>query len=274
MVASSDFESKHLRLIIGEAVSILFRHMRFFTSSGTKLDDFSFIQVDMHSHLLPQIDDGAVSVADTVQLLRGLRELGFSKFWTTPHVMADFFGNTKESISNSLRKTKSSLATLGLGRNLHASAEYYLDEDFQNLLERDELLPLPGNRVLVEWSLLAQPLLVLDVLNDLLGRGYIPVIAHPERYQNVKQSIRTWKELKYLGCELQVNLLSLCGHYGVKARKTAFQMLKEDTVAYLGTDCHCLEHVRRLYRVLEDRDSNLLLKQVKLRNKNFEFALK
>lgn len=240
---------------------------------GTRplLHDFGFVAVDMHSHLLPGIDDGAVDIDDTKQLLRGLRGYGIEHFWTTPHVMADMFGNDRASIVRSLGDTRAKLRAVGLGSTLYAAGEYYLDDGFAGLLERGELLLLPRGRVLVEWSLVARPHYVRGLLEAVLHRGYTPVIAHPERYGYTRGGLGVWRELTGLGCELQVNLLSLCGHYGSRARACAMGLLKARAVAYVGTDCHCLEHVRRLGDVLADREAAALLHQNTFMN--WELAL-
>ncbi len=228
--------------------------------------DFGFIRVDMHSHLLPGLDDGAERLADSEALICELNDLGFETLWTTPHVMSDTHPNSSEQIGRSLESVK----TLARGRaqapNLFAAGEYFLDAGFRARVEAGEVRCLPGRRVLVEWSLLAEPMNVYAELTYLLALGYVPVIAHPERYRYWAELPERWLELRELGCELQVNLTSLGGSYGKSARKMSTWLLAEGKVDLVGTDCHRLSHVDDLRAVLAKADLMAMLRQAPLKN--------
>ncbi len=222
-------------------------------SRRPSLADFSFLRVDLHSHLLPGIDDGAKDVQQTLAMVNALSDRGFSTLWTTPHVMVDFYGNDAERIGATLRDTRVTLSGHGVGVDFNASGEYFLDEGFGRILEAGEILPLPGNRVLVEWSMVAAPVGLERQIKRLVAAGYKPVIAHPERYGYWQRQPGRWRELRLLGCELQLNLLSLVGGYGDGATKCAMALLDSKAFAFAATDSHSLGDIERLDKVLANR---------------------
>ena len=151
---------------------------------GRPLADFGWLGIDLHNHILPGIDDGAPDVLTSTQMLTGLARLGFAGAFATPHVMAEVHPNTPDTINCAAARLNQALG--GAYRQLlrGASAEYMLDERFGALLSAGDsspLLPLPGRRLLVEWSLAGEPLGLADALAAVAEAGYRPVIAHPER---------------------------------------------------------------------------------------------
>src|SRR5690606_27441218 len=106
------------------------------------LTDLSVLKVDMHSHLIPGIDDGAKNLEDSIVLISGMKNLGFRKLITTPHIMSDYYRNTSDSILAGLDKVRKRLYELSIDIELDAAAEYYYDENFLDLLRRKELLSI------------------------------------------------------------------------------------------------------------------------------------
>jgi len=207
---------------------------------------FSNLEVDLHSHLIPGIDDGAQDMEDSLELIQGLHDLGYRKLITTPHIMNDLYPNSPEVIRGGLRNVREALREAGIDVEIEAAAEYLLDEGFTQKLQAGNLLTLPGKRVLVEMSFISAPPTLNDMLFQLQTKGYRPVMAHPERYLYYAQDFDHFRRLKELGCELQVNLLSLTGYYGKPEKKTAQRLLKEGLVDFLGTDLHHIRHLRFL----------------------------
>ncbi|HYF31972.1 MAG TPA: CpsB/CapC family capsule biosynthesis tyrosine phosphatase [Chitinophagaceae bacterium] len=206
--------------------------------------DYSVLGTDMHSHLLPGIDDGAGNVEQSIELINGLQELGFKKFITTPHIMSDMYPNTQDTINNAFDILKQSA---GEDIPLRPAAEYFLDETFDDLLQQGQpLLCITNNTVLVELSFVTTSINFKERIFDMQIRGYQPVLAHPERYLYFGNSKGMYDELKDAGCQFACNILSFTGYYGKGPVELANYLLKKDYVDYLGTDAHHLRHIEAL----------------------------
>lgn len=200
--------------------------------------------IDIHSHLLPGIDDGAPTIADTTTLISGLEKMGFKKFITTPHVMGDVWKNTRDGINGKLASTVSELDIPNIDNRLKAAAEYMMDAEFWELFKREPLLCLKENYVLVEISYLNPPIQLYDILFELQVAGYQPILAHPERYNFYHElSLSHYKKLKKAGCLFQLNMLSATGYYGERVAKTADLLLKANLIDYIGSDVHHERHL-------------------------------
>lgn len=201
----------------------------------------------MHSHLVPGIDDGAPDLSTSLQLIRGLMDLGYRKVITTPHINADFFPNTPEVIQGGLAAVKAELTHESIELPMQAAAEYLMDDSFTRRLERGEaLLRLQDNLVLVELSFIVPAINLMDILFQLQLAGYQPVLAHPERYLYFGANKNWYDELRNAGCLFQLNLLSFSGYYGPQTRDIANYLVKKGYVEYLGTDLH---HSKQLEQI-------------------------
>jgi len=208
---------------------------------------------DMHSHLLPGLDDGAETLEHSLDLLRALRELGYRKLIMTPHIMGDFYKNTPEGIRAALGQLQAAAASAGLGDvELECAAEYYLDEFLgQKLANGTEILTFGGDKryLLFETSYMNEPLNLFETIFDLQGRGYQPVLAHPERYTYFYGRFAEIEKLRRdYGVLLQINLNSLAGYYSPAAKKVAEQLIDAGLVDFVGTDTHHLRHTDTLLR--------------------------
>lgn len=221
--------------------------------------DFSFLHTDLHSHLIPGIDDGAKNLEDSISLIKKLHAFGYRRIITTPHVMADLYPNTPEDIQKGLALVRSALLTQNIDIEIDAAAEYFIDEHFAALVEHDQLLTLPGNRVLVEMSTLNAPPNLFNDLFRLQTKGYQPVLAHPERYVFLKEDFRQYTRLKDYGCEFQLNLLSITGYYGKPVREIALKLLKNNMINLLGTDLHHERHAEALKAMTADKSMMKIL---------------
>lgn len=204
--------------------------------------DFSPLAVDIHSHLIPHIDDGAKDLDASLEMIRGLMEMGFRKFITTPHIMSDGFPNTPGTILGGLEKLRKGLKDAGMDVEIEAAAEYYLDEIFEEKIETEPLLTFGGDKkyLLFETSYVSRPLSLESVIFKLNTKGYKPVVAHPERYSYFWEDsdIDGIRKLVDLGAKLQVNLSSLAGNYSRRAAKIAAKLIDEDLVDFVGSDIH------------------------------------
>lgn len=200
--------------------------------------------IDIHSHLLPNIDDGSKSLTETQNLIAKLKLIGFSKLITTPHIIEDVWKNTPQIITNKHQETVQFLEKNNENIPLKAAAEYMMDGNFYDLIKKEEkLLTLKDNFVLVEMSYLSPPLQLYDILFEMQISGYQPVLAHPERYNSYHFNTDEYKKLKKAGCLFQLNLLSTVGYYGPMVSKTADFLLKNNMFDYVGSDVHHEKHI-------------------------------
>ncbi len=210
--------------------------------------DFSMLKTDMHSHLIPGIDDGAPDMETSLRLIRGMAELGYSKLITTPHIMWDMYKNTREIILEKLPQLQAVVKENGLDIEIHAAAEYFLDEYVEQLVRNNEpLLTISGNMVLVEFSMAYPSHGLKDILFEMQMQNYQPVIAHPERYIYLEQNKDFYDELKDIGCLFQLNLLSLGNHYGKTVHELAQYLIKKGYYDLIGTDLHHARHLDGLH---------------------------
>ncbi len=204
------------------------------------------LKVDLHSHLIPGIDDGSQSMKESLFLLKGMEALGYEKVITTPHIMLDAYRNTPEIIRNGLKTLQETAAKEGISVEIEAAAEYYLDDGFEDLLKKGDMLTIKGKYLLFETSYFAKPMQLEEMIFSISSAGYIPLMAHPERYRYVKDPLLEYGRFKELGVLFQVNLNSFGGHYGKDAQYKANFLRKEGMIAFLGSDVHHSKQVDTL----------------------------
>jgi protein-tyrosine phosphatase len=210
--------------------------------------DLSLLKADMHSHLLPGIDDGSPDIKTSIELVKGMRELGYTKLITTPHIMWDMYKNTREIILEKLELLRTAVKEEGIDVEINAAAEYFLDDYVHGLIKKNEpLLTVSGNMVLVEFSLAFPSHSLKDILFDMQMQGYQPIIAHPERYIYLERNKEFYEELKDIGCLFQLNILSLSGHYGKSVQELAQYLIKKEYYDLIGTDLHHYRHLDALH---------------------------
>jgi tyrosine-protein phosphatase YwqE len=203
--------------------------------------DLSQLAVDLHSHLIPGIDDGAKTLDDSIQLILELKALGFHKIITTPHIMSDYYRNTPEAINSGLYLLRTELLKRNIDIEIEAAAEYYYDEYFLELLKTDNLLTIHKEYLLFELSYLTKPSGIDEVIFKIQTKGLKPLLAHPERYPFLKMADYT--KYKEAGCLFQLNILSLTGHYGEQAMNNATQLIELGYIDFLATDLHHMHHI-------------------------------
>lgn len=207
---------------------------------------FANLLVDVHSHLLPGIDDGAKSMEDSIAMIRMLIDMGYQKLIITPHVMAHRYPNSTQHIQQVFHTLQTEVMKQQLPISLEISAEYYLDETLFERIENGDLLPFSGNHILFECSFRNEPLSLFDLVFQLKAAGYQPVIAHYERYVYYHNRNEIAQELKSMGCLIQVNLLSFSGYYGKLIQRHSEELLANNLVDVVGTDCHRLDQLLHL----------------------------
>lgn len=229
----------------------MFPVFSFFGKKSTPVDGtFSMLGTDMHSHLVPGIDDGAKDLENSLGMIQQLKLLGFNSIITTPHIRPEYFPNTQETILSGFQCLQSAVRERGIEVKLAVAAEYYVDFEFLDYLKSQKLLTFSGNKVLIETSSIAAPPNFEEIIFQLRLEGYQPVLAHPERY--LFMELKTFVKLKALGCEFQANLLSLGGNYGNAVKKHAELLIHNGLVTYFGTDCHNQHHIQLLTDIAHD----------------------
>ncbi len=219
-----------------------------FFSRKTKQEIFPFhlLKTDMHSHLIPGIDDGSPNIETSFKLINGLLELGYEKLITTPHIFQDMYPNTPKTIGDGFKLLKKNWKKK-TPIPLTFGAEYLLDDSVQKLLDqKKEILKISGKKILIEFSFVSEPLLLRETLFDLQIKGYQLILAHPERYSYYHRKLPFYEDLIHMGCDLQCNLLSFAGYYGNDAKSVAEYLVKNKMVSYLGTDLHHENHLNML----------------------------
>ena len=239
----------------------------FLKKNTPKYSDYGVLGFDFHSHLIPGIDDGADSLETSLSLIKQLNDLGYQRLITTPHVISDLYPNTSADIKARMEALQQAVQKAGIPVEIDAAAEYYMDETFNNLITEDqELLSLPGKRILVEMSFVSAPPGLFHYIFRLQTRGYRPILAHPERYLFLKKDFSLYQRLKEYGCEFQLNLLSLTGHYGAPVMEAAYKLLKNQLIDYAGTDLHHQRHIELLKQALQDKQIQRLLAAYPFKN--------
>lgn len=229
--------------------------------------DLGVLGCDMHSHFIPGIDDGAKTMRDSLELLRGMEELGYRKVITTPHIMGDFFRNTPAIINSGLDQVRSAARAEGLQIEIEAAAEYYFDFDLENKLRKEPLLTFGNNYLLFEVSYMNAPDNLDQFIFQMQTSGYKPVLAHPERYPFwFTKNLEQYEKLKDKGVLFQLNINSLTGHYSPATKKVAEQMIAKGWYEFLGSDCHHTGHLELIKKARAEKSLQTLIASGKLLN--------
>jgi protein-tyrosine phosphatase len=228
--------------------------------------DFSLLGTDIHSHLIPGIDDGSPSMEESLQLIKGMVALGYDKLITTPHVMSDYYKNTTEGILSGLANLKKCADAEQLNAEIQAAAEYYMDYEFIGKLAKHDLLTFGSNYLLVECSFI-EPLRNLEeVIFEIQVNGYRPVLAHPERYQFWHNNLKYLHQLKDRDVLFQLNILSLTGLYSREVELVANYLVDNKMFEFIGTDLHHTKHLEFLQQLKFNESLDNKLKKLKVLN--------
>ncbi len=211
------------------------------------------LTVDIHSHLLPAIDDGVKTFEESAEIILRFQKMGYKKIITTPHVMSDAYRNTITGIQESLTALTNYLQSKEIHIDIEAAAEYYLDEYFYKVIETQQPVLTFGKRYLLfETNFLTEPLNLKEFIFLATTKGYRPVLAHPERYLYLQNDLEKIQDLLDRGVLFQINISSITGYYSKPAQQTAYKLIDRGWVHILGSDCHHLQHIQ----LVEDAQNN------------------
>lgn len=231
--------------------------------------DYSILHTDLHSHLIPGIDDGSKSLEDSLTMLKRFSEFGYKKVITTPHVMSDFYKNTPEIILSGLETVRQGIKKAGIEIEIDAAAEYFLDRYFEELIEQKELLTFGDNHVLFELSFSVEPPRVKEAIFNLQTQNYKPIMAHVERYPFYFNDFEKIEDFRSRGCLIQLNINSLSGQYGPAVKKMAEDLIDRDLIDVIGSDCHHVGHLNLMQKVRKNPHLHKIINNPKLLNKTF-----
>ncbi|MBE7177861.1 MAG: capsular biosynthesis protein [Mucilaginibacter polytrichastri] len=238
------------------------------SKKSTDLGSYAdLVGADMHSHLIPGIDDGAKTMDDTLELIRRQIDLGMKKIITTPHIMSDYYRNTPEIILDGLAKVRVALQEAGIDIPMEAAAEYYFDEYFEQKVDEKSVLTMGDNYLLFELSFVNPPPNLVAVVQKIKDQGYKPILAHPERYTYMKMD--EYENLKNWGCYFQLNTISLTGYYSSATKHIAQSLIEQHWIDFVGSDMHHTRHADALGRALRSSHLEKLLVEQGVQNKIF-----
>lgn len=205
------------------------------------------IRTDIHSHLLPGLDDGVQSFEDAEEIILRFIRAGYQKLITTPHIMSDAYRNTPAGIRSKLAELREYLTAKNIHIQIEAAAEYYLDEAFIKSVELDQEILTFGKRLLLfETNFMTEPLHLKEFIFMATTKGYQLVLAHPERYIFLQNDLAKAEDLINRGVYFQLNTSSLTGYYSREAQRTAYKLIDKGWVHFVGSDCHSLQHIHLL----------------------------
>ena len=228
-----------------------------FKKSNRKL----FFTTDVHSHLVPGVDDGSDSVSESISLMGSLNDMGVDHFIITPHVTVRRFENDATTIAEPLAKLRSAVAESGMCVEIDQSAEYRIDDFYEEkVLKPRNFMPMPNNHILLESNWQQEPLNLDGIVYSTSTCGYQVIFAHPERYRYLNERYERYEHLHNRNLMFQVNLLSFSGFYGKTAKDTAFWLLERGMVDFVGTDIHNHKFLHAIEAFLKSRDYKRVLK--------------
>lgn len=228
--------------------------------------DLHAIGWDMHSHLLPGIDDGAATMEQTIELILHLKELGYAGATTTPHIFWDMYRNTSAIITDKLKEVRAELLNRGIDFQLQAAAEYYCDEHFENLIEANDVLTMGDKYVLFELGFAAENANLGRVIFNLQIAGFKPILAHPERYEYWHNTMANYERMLDKDVALQLNITSLTGQYGPNVKRISEKLIDAGFIQFLGTDCHHMGHIQLTNAARTNAALRRLLESGQLKN--------
>lgn len=213
------------------------------------------IQVEFHSHLIFGVDDGCETIEQSIEILSHFEKLGMRKVITTPHVMSDFYKNSKENIYPLRDEIRKRLVEENIQIEFDAAAEYMIDDGFEKKIAAGNLLTFgpEGKHILVELPFMTEPRNFSACLFELQIAGFTPVLAHPERYLYYANEKEKYHELKDRGVLFQLNMLSPLGYYSKPVADAAAYLVQQKLIDLVGSDTHHMRHMQILPEAIQNK---------------------
>lgn len=219
--------------------------------------------IDIHNHILPGIDDGAKTVEESIELIKGFNEFGVKDFICTPHIMENYYPNTPTTIQKSLSLLRNALKMNNLEHiNIEAAAEHMIDSGFESILSDNNVMPLSKNYLLIEMSYLQASINFDSAVQKIKSSGLFPIFAHPERYAYLHKNLSSYSRFKEMGLLFQMNILSLSEYYGKEVKQAALWLLKSNQFEFLASDVHKISQLQALKKISINEKTLMLIKPV------------
>ncbi len=241
--------------------SIINKIERYFSKSTFK----NLITIDLHSHLLPGIDDGVRTLDESLKIIKKFKALGYTKLITTPHIISDSYPNTKVIIEAKLIEVKKALKNANIDIEIEAGAEHYIDMNFLEDIKEDRLVPFCKKYILFETSYISKPIIFEQAIFEMQAKGYIPVLAHPERYQYMQNNMEEYIHLKELGVLFQMNIKSL-RNTSNSVYAIALKLMKLGLIDFIGSDAHRMKDMIDLERILDEQVYRIIFEKNNILN--------
>ena len=206
--------------------------------------DMSILKTDLHSHLLPGIDDGSPNMEESIELIKGLINMGYSRIITTPHIIEDFYKNTPEIINAKLTELKAELTIQNISVDITAAAEYLVDESLEAKIKSNTIISFGDKKyVLIELPFYNPPQNLNSIIFNFEINGYKVILAHPERYLYWENQIDQFEALKDRNVLFQCNLLSFTNYYSKETKILLEKLIAKDMIDIVGSDLHQMKYL-------------------------------
>lgn len=195
--------------------------------------------IDMHSHILPEIDDGAKSIEESIEMIKEAYKAGFTAIVSTSHYIEDSYDASKQKRYELIKIIEKRLENENIDITIYNGAEAYVSTNLNDLIKKEELVTINETKyLLIELPMNNKIIYLNEIISELKDNGIIPIIAHPERYSYVQKDPKILNDLIDQGVLFQSNYGSLIGKYGKDAQKAVKKLLKNNMIQLLGTDTH------------------------------------
>lgn len=231
--------------------------------------DLSVLHTDIHSHLIPGIDDGSPDMDTSLALLKELEMLGYKKIITTPHVKTEYFQNDVTKLDDLCERLRRAARFEGIKLDIEVGAEHLLDEEVNQRIKNGQFKTFGDNYLLVELPFMFPPFGLDGYIFELQLAGYKLILAHPERYLYWLNDFNQFIRLKDSGVLFQVNIISLGNYYGKDVYNLAKKLIDNNMVELLGTDTHSAKHIEAVRKSCSSSLLKKLLESGRIINKEF-----
>jgi tyrosine-protein phosphatase YwqE len=238
-------------------------------NNHTNRIDLSVLHTDIHSHLIPGIDDGSPDMDTSLALLKELEMLGYKKIITTPHAKTEYFQNDVTKLDDLCERLRRAARFEGIKLDIEVGAEHLLDEEVNQRIKNGQFKTFGDNYLLVELPFMFPPFGLDGYIFELQLAGYKLILAHPERYLYWLNDFNQFIRLKDSGVLFQVNIISLGNYYGKDVYNLAKKLIDNNMVELLGTDTHSAKHIEAVRKSCSSSLLKKLLESGRIINKEF-----
>ncbi len=195
--------------------------------------------IDIHSHIIPQADDGSKSIEETFNILKEAQDAGYTDIILTSHFIEGHYELNKIDRQAWVAALNESIKKENININLYPGAEIFVSQSMCQNLKDGTICTLNNSRyVLFELPMNSKTIYLNEVIFELISMDLVPIIAHPERYAFVQKDPNILIDFIEMGVLFQGNIASISGYYGSEAKKTIKKLLQNNMIHFLGSDNH------------------------------------